>query len=79
MTSDVNFQEHDEDGRPYDKITRMKSLEIDSTARDLSDFLYLNGTMHRDPEDGLLYDTKILKTDSDNNIIGWQETWKDSP
>ena len=41
ITSDVNFQEHDEDGEPYDKITWMKSLEFEFKARDLSDFLYL--------------------------------------
>jgi len=48
-------------------------LQFESKARELSDFLYLKGSMHRDPEDGLLYNTKIVEIDSKNNIIG---IWK---
>jgi len=70
ITSDVIFQEHDEDGQPYNNIGSTKPLEFESRARDLSDFLYLKGSMHRDPEDGLLYITKIVKIDSNSNIIG---------
>ena len=49
ITSDVKFQEYDDDGKPYVNINRSKSLEFESRARDLSDFLYLMGSMHCDP------------------------------
>ena len=38
----------------------MKSLEFEFNARDLSDFLYLKGSMRRDPVNGLHYITKIV-------------------
>ena len=46
ITSDVNFLEHDEDGQPYNNISRLKPLKFESKVRDVSDFLYLKGSMH---------------------------------
>ena len=70
ITADVAFQEYDENGKPYEQIIDGKLLKFESKARDLSDFLYLKGSMHRDPEDGLLYVTKRVTIDKENNIIG---------
>ena len=41
-----------------------------SKAGDLSDFLYLKGSRHRDRKDSLLYIAHIVKIDSNNNNIG---------
>ena len=65
ITSDVSFQGHDEDGKTYDKTNLGKPLKYESNARDLSDFLYLKGSMHRDSENGLLYLTKKVAIDKD--------------
>jgi len=37
--------------------------------RDLVAYLCIYGSMHRDPEDGLLYVTKQVVVDKENNII----------
>ena len=63
ITADVTFQECDTDGNPYDQSSRSKSLKYEAKERDISDFMYLKGTIHRDPEDGLLYVTKLVKID----------------
>ena len=68
ITSDVKYQQHDEDGKPNDKTNRMKQLEFESKANYLSDFLYLKRSMHRDQEDGSLCIIKIVKVDLNNNL-----------
>jgi len=70
ITGDVTFQEYDSDGKPYEHISDEKLIKYESKARDLADFLYLKGSMHRDSEDGLLYVTKQVVVDKNNNIIG---------
>jgi hypothetical protein len=70
ITGDVTFQEYDSDGQPYENNNDGKLIKYESKERDLSDFIYLKGSMHRDPEDGVLYVTKKVIIDKDNNIIG---------
>ena len=54
----------------------LKLIKYESKVRDLSNFFYLQGFIHRDPEDGfmkiaVLYKIKIV--DKDKNIIGIRE------
>ena len=59
ITADVTFQEHDENGKPYDRTNRGKPLKYESYTRNLCNIPYRKGTIHQDQDDGLLYVTKV--------------------
>ena len=52
------------------KLMGLSHVEFELKARDLSAFLYLKGSMRRDPENGLHYITKIVIVDAISNIAG---------
>ena len=68
ITNDVIFQEYDENGVPYKQIKDGVVTPIDPIRREISEFKYLIGTLHRDDEDGLIYITKQIKKNSNNEI-----------
>ena len=70
ITNDCVFQEYDENGEPYEQLQNNNiPVTVDPIPRDINDYKYLIGTLHWDQGDHLLYITKKVATDENNNII----------